>query len=122
MPTLHRLSVFRDDLIFVIFLYQRWIYRTDVNRTNEFGVSGLDLQEMERRKKEQETAGSSPATLPVLPQQPRALPAAVDGEERKEAATAPKIEEVQDEPEGGEQSELRRRKQASSTTAAAAVR
>ncbi|XP_019184201.1 PREDICTED: cleft lip and palate transmembrane protein 1 homolog isoform X2 [Ipomoea nil] len=26
MPTLHRLSVFRDDLIFLIYLYQRWIY------------------------------------------------------------------------------------------------
>lgn len=37
MPLLHRLSVFRDDLIFVIFLYQRWIYRVDKSRANEFG-------------------------------------------------------------------------------------
>jgi hypothetical protein len=29
MPTMHRLSVFRDDIIFFIFLYQRWIYRVD---------------------------------------------------------------------------------------------
>ncbi|KAG1679660.1 hypothetical protein FOA52_006177 [Chlamydomonas sp. UWO 241] len=40
MPLLHRLSVFRDDLIFVIFLYQRWIYRVDNTRVNEFGFSG----------------------------------------------------------------------------------
>lgn len=32
MPTLHRLSCFRDDVIFVIYLYQRWIYRVDKTR------------------------------------------------------------------------------------------
>jgi hypothetical protein len=30
-------AVFRDDLIFLIYLYQRWIYRVDKKRTNEFG-------------------------------------------------------------------------------------
>jgi len=35
MPTMHRLSVFRDDLVFLIYLYQRWIYRVDVNRPIE---------------------------------------------------------------------------------------
>lgn len=39
MPTLHRLSVFRDDVIFLIQLYQRWIYRVDKTRVNEFGYS-----------------------------------------------------------------------------------
>jgi hypothetical protein len=42
MPILHRLSVFRDDVIFCIFLYQRWIYRVDPTRVNEFGFSGVD--------------------------------------------------------------------------------
>jgi hypothetical protein len=37
MPTMHRLSVFRDDIIFFIFLYQRWLYRVDKTRVNEFG-------------------------------------------------------------------------------------
>jgi hypothetical protein len=37
MPLLHRLSVFRDDIIFLIYLYQRWIYRVDKTRANEFG-------------------------------------------------------------------------------------
>jgi hypothetical protein len=32
MPTMHRLSCFRDDVIFVIYLYQRWIYRVDNTR------------------------------------------------------------------------------------------
>jgi hypothetical protein len=39
MPLLHRLSCFRDDIIFFIFLYQRYIYDIDETRLNEFGVS-----------------------------------------------------------------------------------
>jgi len=37
MPTLHRLSCFRDDLVFVIYLYQRWKYPVDKTRANEYG-------------------------------------------------------------------------------------
>ena len=37
MPWMHRLSCLRDDVIFLIFLYQRWIYRIDMTRVNEFG-------------------------------------------------------------------------------------
>lgn len=40
MPTLYRLGCLRDDVIFFIFLYQRWIYKTDMKRVNEFGISG----------------------------------------------------------------------------------
>lgn len=32
MPTLHRISCFRDDVIFLIYLYQRWAYRVDKTR------------------------------------------------------------------------------------------
>lgn len=39
MPTLYRLGCFRDDIVFLIFLYQRWIYPVDKTRTNEFGYS-----------------------------------------------------------------------------------
>ncbi|PSR88075.1 Cleft lip and palate transmembrane protein [Actinidia chinensis var. chinensis] len=42
MPTLHRLSVFRDDVIFLIYLYQRWVYPVDKKRVNEFGFAGED--------------------------------------------------------------------------------
>ncbi|KAK4253528.1 hypothetical protein QN277_010189 [Acacia crassicarpa] len=44
MPTLHRLSVFRDDIIFLIYLYQRWVYPVDKKRINEFGFGGEDDQ------------------------------------------------------------------------------
>ncbi|TCD70434.1 hypothetical protein EIP91_003515 [Steccherinum ochraceum] len=37
MPVLHRLACFRDDVVFLIFLYQRWIYRIDPKRVNEYG-------------------------------------------------------------------------------------
>jgi len=40
MPIMHRLSCFRDDIIFLIYLYQRWIYRIDYSRVNEFGQGG----------------------------------------------------------------------------------
>ena len=57
MPVLHRLSVFRDDIIFLIFLYQRWIYREDRMRTNEFGVSGVDMDEFAKRNQGAAAAG-----------------------------------------------------------------
>ncbi|TDL29528.1 cleft lip and palate transmembrane 1 [Rickenella mellea] len=59
MPFLHRLACFRDDVVFLIFLYQRWIYRVDPNRVNEYGqvmATGVELQETaegkQTRKKE----------------------------------------------------------------------
>lgn len=37
MPWLHRLACFRDDVVFLVILYQRWIYPVDKTRVNEFG-------------------------------------------------------------------------------------
>ncbi|RUS71909.1 hypothetical protein EGW08_020322 [Elysia chlorotica] len=39
MPTLYRLGCLRDDVIFFIYLYQRYIYSVDPKRMNEFGTS-----------------------------------------------------------------------------------
>lgn len=51
MPTLYRLGCFRDDIVFCIFLYQRWIYKTDHTRVNEFGFSGeMETQLVESKK------------------------------------------------------------------------
>eukprot|EP01136_Pigoraptor_vietnamica_P015559 Opistho-1_new@58879 len=36
MPTMHRLACFRDDIIFFIYLYQRWKYPVDASRRHEF--------------------------------------------------------------------------------------
>lgn len=49
MPTAHRLACFRDDIIFVIYLYQKWLYPVDKSRANEYGQSFGDS---EQKKKE----------------------------------------------------------------------
>ena len=51
MPTMHRISCFRDDIIFIIYLYQRWIYRVDKTR-DPYG--SLDKEEKDKAKKELE--------------------------------------------------------------------
>ncbi|KAK4054567.1 hypothetical protein OIV83_001061 [Microbotryomycetes sp. JL201] len=58
MPWLHRLACFRDDVVFVILLYQMWIYKTDYSRANEYGQKLTDeaaealLQNKEDKEKE----------------------------------------------------------------------
>jgi hypothetical protein len=37
MPAAHRLACFRDDIVFVIYLYQRYLYPVDKTRVNEYG-------------------------------------------------------------------------------------
>lgn len=54
MPFLHRLSTFRDDIIFFIYIYQRWAYRIDYTRVNEFGQGGDDETEVTGEKKDGE--------------------------------------------------------------------
>jgi len=53
MPTMYRLGCFRDDIVFFIFLYQRWIYKTDHSRINEFGFSG-DMEKDKSQVQEKE--------------------------------------------------------------------
>lgn len=40
MPLLHRLACLRDDVVFLVYLYQKWIYPEDKRRRNEFGQVG----------------------------------------------------------------------------------
>ena len=59
MPILHRLACFRDDVVFLIFLYQRWIYRIDPKRANEYGqvlVNDVDrVEETDKSKESKKT-------------------------------------------------------------------
>ncbi|KAK4105028.1 cleft lip and palate transmembrane 1 [Parathielavia hyrcaniae] len=52
MPFLHRLATFRDDVIFFIYLYQRWAYKVDYTRVNEFGQGGEDEEETKKNEVE----------------------------------------------------------------------
>ncbi|ETI23679.1 hypothetical protein G647_05482 [Cladophialophora carrionii CBS 160.54] len=45
MPLLHRLATLRDDVIFFVWLYQKWAYKVDYTRVNEFGQGGDDEDE-----------------------------------------------------------------------------
>lgn len=44
-----------SDIVFFIFLYQRWIYKVDHKRVNEFGFSG-EMEEQQQRVKNGEPA------------------------------------------------------------------
>ncbi|GAA5870887.1 hypothetical protein JCM3774_001701 [Rhodotorula dairenensis] len=52
MPLLHRLACFRDDVVFLILLYQMWIYKVDPNRENEYGQK-LSKEEAEKLLQQQ---------------------------------------------------------------------
>jgi len=58
---MYRIGCLRDDVIFFIFLYQRWVYRVDPSRMNEYGYS----KEMLEKKKNQAGAanGDAPAAV-----------------------------------------------------------
>ncbi|OTA94797.1 hypothetical protein M434DRAFT_394300 [Hypoxylon sp. CO27-5] len=61
MPFLYRLATFRDDIIFFIYLYQRWAYRVDYTRVNEFGQGGED--EPEEKKAEPKSLPEADAAV-----------------------------------------------------------
>lgn len=49
MPMMHRLSCFRDDVIFFVYLYQRWAYKTDKTRPTMYGEAPADFVPGETR-------------------------------------------------------------------------
>jgi hypothetical protein len=59
MPVLHRLATLRDDVIFFVWLYQKWAYKVDYTRVNEFGQGGED-------EEEEEEEGGADATKAVV--------------------------------------------------------
>lgn len=44
MPTLHRLACLRDDVVFFVYLYQKWKYPVDHKRANEYGQVASENQ------------------------------------------------------------------------------
>ena len=77
MPWLHRIACFRDgkgsfkhllsntsvlDVLFVIYLYQMWIYPVDIKRSNEFGqVFEAEKAESSEEKKDEDKESASDA-------------------------------------------------------------
>merc|ERR1711920_614341 len=52
MPTMHRLSCFRDDIVFIVYLYQRQIYKIDKSRTFDEDGYELDIQQEQEQEAE----------------------------------------------------------------------
>ncbi|KAK1936057.1 transmembrane CLPTM1 family protein [Babesia divergens] len=52
MPWMHRLSCFRDDIIFFCYLYQRWAYRVDPSRPNAWNTSPASQEIQDEDKQE----------------------------------------------------------------------
>jgi hypothetical protein len=51
MPLKHRLMTLRDDVVFLMFLVQVYLYRVDKTRSNEFGYSYQDDESEEEKDK-----------------------------------------------------------------------
>ena len=49
MPAMARLSCFRDDIVFIIYLYQRWLYPVDTSRPVEGGDGSSTTSEAEKK-------------------------------------------------------------------------
>jgi hypothetical protein len=53
MPTMARISCFRDDVVFFIYLYQRWLYPVDTSRPIEGGGETETTEKVSEEKKKQ---------------------------------------------------------------------
>jgi len=84
MPTLHRLATLRDDVIFFIWLYQKYKYRVDYSRVNEFGQGGdSDDEDEAEGEKKAEKLLEGPDTKELKPTAPVA---SASGTEKKAGA------------------------------------
>ena len=70
MPTIHRLACLRDDLVFFVYLYQRWLYPVDKKRVNEFGRA-YETDENGEEKKEKAGEGETAEDNPPEPEEPK---------------------------------------------------
>ncbi|KAG5192537.1 cleft lip and palate transmembrane protein 1-domain-containing protein [Tribonema minus] len=89
MPWMHRLACFRDDIIFFVYLYQRWAYRTDYSRVNEYGQVMVPKPEQEAEltaTTESMEPNGMPAPAQAQPAAAAALPAESVNEPVKAAA------------------------------------
>uniref|UniRef100_A0A1I7ZS69 Lipid scramblase CLPTM1L n=1 Tax=Steinernema glaseri TaxID=37863 RepID=A0A1I7ZS69_9BILA len=51
MPTAHRVACFRDDIVFFVYLYQRYLYPVDKTRATEYGESVEEETEESKKTK-----------------------------------------------------------------------
>jgi hypothetical protein len=54
MPTAHRVACFRDDLVFLVYLYQRYLYPVDPTRLDQTGSMMEEEPKQNGQKKKKE--------------------------------------------------------------------
>ena len=86
MPTLHRLATFRDDIIFFIWLYQKWAYKVDYSRVNECGPGGEEGEETKKDKTTEDTKGQKAIQGQNVTMKPAATVTTATGSEKKASA------------------------------------
>lgn len=89
MPTMYRIGCFRDDIVFFIFLYQRWIYKVDSKRINEFGFSAEMLEEQQAKANQTNalTDGGAGDSIPAPAQ--AAVSSGTSSDESKSQPSSP---------------------------------
>jgi hypothetical protein len=110
MPTLYRIGCFRDDVVFFIFLYQRYIYRVDPKRTNEFGFSKEELDQQDAEAKANGQVGQGDAQQLAVEDSAAARSPASDDERRSDDASQGSAVEDAAEPEPEAATSVRQRK------------
>jgi len=54
MPTAHRVACFRDDIVFLVYLYQRYLYPVDPTRLDQSGSMMDEEEDSDVRKKKKD--------------------------------------------------------------------
>eukprot|EP00806_Schmidingerella_arcuata_P008521 Macronucleus_8858.p1 GENE.Macronucleus_8858~~Macronucleus_8858.p1 ORF type:complete len:112 (+),score=27.19 Macronucleus_8858:1-336(+) len=74
MPTMHRISCFRDDAVFLVYLYQRYAYKVDKTRgayaTEKKQVAAEGDQAEEQKAVASEDASNSTSAAEVADPKP----------------------------------------------------
>nr|XP_048289278.1 cleft lip and palate transmembrane protein 1 [Myodes glareolus] len=102
MPVMYRIGCLRDDVVFFIYLYQRWIYRVDPTRVNEFGMSGEDVSAAASKAQAPTAAGAlTPASSTAVTEEdastvPKATPGASTASQPQEAPPKPAEDKKKD--------------------------
>lgn len=102
--TMSLTPVLPPDVVFFIYLYQRWIYRVDPTRVNEFGMSGEDVSAVASRAQAPSAAAAgalTPASSTAVTEEdastvPKATPGACTASQPQEAPPKPAEDKKKD--------------------------
>ena len=86
MPMHHRVACLRDDVVFFVFLWQRYLYPVDKTRANEYGIA-YEREQEEEAEEDHDAVASEDEQHP--PTEPAESPTAASTTASDETRTAP---------------------------------